>query len=267
MKPLEPSLRLLSALVCVLAGVVAQAAPTSPENAFGARKKQSGALVGIFYDLKQTQQRQPVPGAAENYEKALDEFMVAGFDETLLNKYFRAALPLYSTQFSVQHMSAAAAPQAFGVDGVVKPSLWVVHYKGQISPPADGTYRFVGGADDVLIVAINRKVVLAGQLPTTKFPRLNWSEPADAGPRTAALNEARYGNWIDLKADKPVDIDLLVGERPGGVFYGVLLYEKRGEVYGKNGEGRAILPLFQVASQPANTNRYLTNRPPWKCWE
>lgn len=253
---------LAAALAC------ASSASAQAESVFGARKKKSGALVGIFYDLKQTQQRQPVPNALENYPKALDEFMVAGFDETLLNRYFRAALPLYSTQFSVQSMSAAAAPQAFGVDSVVKPSLWVVHYKGQISPPADGTYRFVGGADDVLIVAINRKVVLAGQLPTTKFPKLNWTQPSDAGPRVAAMNEAVYGDWLDLKANTPVDIDLLVGERPGGVFYGVLLYEKRGETYPKNSNGRAILPLFQLAPQPApNSQRLLTNQPPWKCWE
>ena len=89
----------------------------------------------------------------------------------------------------------------------------------------------------------------------------------DAGRRPAALNEARYGDWIELKAGQPVDIDILVGERPGGVFYGVLLYQKRGETYGVDHEGRPILPLFQVAAQPMAENSFLTNRPPWKSWE
>ncbi len=257
----------LGVCFCVLEFVVTLHAQPA-ESAFGRREGGTTSLIGIFYDLKQNQQRQPVPNAAENYSNAIDEFLVAGFDEALFNRYFRAALPLYTTQFAINNMSADVAPKAFGVEGVVKPQLWVVHYKGQVAPPVSGTYRFVGNFDDMLVVAINRKVVLVGNRPDTRFPKLGWKEPAEAAglPRPAANQFSKYGNWIELEADQPVDIDILIGERPGGDFYGVILVEKKGEIYGNNGEGRPILPLLQVAPNPMRDNRFITDRPTWTCF-
>lgn len=235
------------------------------EATLGSSERKGATLIGIFYDLKQTQQHEPIPEFAQHYTASLDEFFVSGFDEALLNRFFRAATPLYTTQLATPHMSADVAPKAFGVEDVVKPSYWVVHYKGQIAPPSDGTYRFVGNFDDLLVVAINRKVVLDGSHPTTRFPLLAWKEPVDRGPKVAANDLAKYGNWINLKAGKPVDIDILIGERPGGLFYGVLLYEKRGETYPIQGN-QIILPLFQTAENPSQDNRFLTDRPLWKCF-
>ena len=244
------------------------AAAATPDNVFGRSERQGATLIGIFYDLKQTQQRESVPNAGQNYTPSLDEFVVSGFDETLLNRFFRAALPLYTTQLAIPMMSADGAPKAFGVENVVKPSYWAVHYKAQISPPTDGTYRFVGNFDDLLVVAINRKVVLEGNRPDTQFVKLGWKEATDKGPRVAANHLAKYGDWIDLKAGQPVDIDILIGERPGGQFHGVILYEKKGETYPRDPNGEALLPLFQTAATPAPPDaKFLTDRPPWTCVE
>lgn len=246
--------------------------PTGPlraqeESVFGRSERKGATLIGIFYDLKQTQQREPIPEFARRYSTSIDEFVVAGFDEALLNRFFRAALPLYTTQLAIPMMNANGAPKAFGVEGMVKPSYWVVHYKGQVAPPADGTYRFVGNFDDLLLVAINRKVVLDGSRPDTRFPRLAWKEPADKGPRVAANELSRYGDWVELKAGKPVDIDIIIGERPGGQFHGVILYEKKGETYPRTNGSQILLPLFQTAESTKTDSRYLTDRPPWKCFD
>lgn len=260
-------IRLLAALS--FAGTfatIAHAAP-SESDVFGRAERKGATLIGIFYDLKQTQRREPIPEYARTYAPSIDEFLVAGLDEALLNRFFRAAKPLYTTQFAIPMMNAAGAPKAFGVEGVVKPSYWVVHYKGQVAPPADGTYRFVGNFDDLLVVAVDRKVVLEGNRPDTRFPKLAWKEAADKGPRVAANELSKYGNWIALKANQPVDIDILIGERPGGQFHGVLLYEKQGETYPRDGRGQIILPLFQLAPKPMEESRFATDRPPWKCFD
>jgi hypothetical protein len=246
----------------VTAGCLAQ-----DDSVFGRSERRAATLIGIFYDLKQTQRREPIPDFAKTYAPSLDEFLISGFDEALLNRFFRAATPLYTTQFAIPMMNANGAPKAFGVDGVVKPSYWVVHYKGQVAPPADGIYRFVGNFDDLLIVAINRKVILDGSRPDTKFPRLGWTEPADKGPKVAINTLSKYGDWIELKAGQPVDIDILIGERPGGQFHGVVLYQKKGETYPVNERGQAVLPLFQLADNPMNNPRILTDRPPWTCFD
>ena len=248
------------------AGAAALARAEEP-GVFGRSERGTAALVGIFYDLKQTQQREPIPGGGKDYAKIIDDFLVSGLDEALFNRFFRAGLPLYTTQIAIGRMSADAAPKAFGVEGVVKPRDWVVHYKGQIAPPEDGTYRFVGAADDMLTVAINRKVVLVGNLPDTRFPLLNWKLPAGQGPATAAHKGAKYGDWIELRADRPVDIDILIGERPGGMFNALLLYQKKGETYPVTKRGEVILPLFQVAPVAMQDATFLTNHPPWRCVE
>lgn len=247
--------------------IVSTSAAAQAEDAFGTRERQAATLVGILYDLKQTQRGEPIPKFQSNFPKALDEFLVSGFDEALLNRYYRAALPLYTTQLSIRRMNAAAAPRAFGVEDVVKPSYWLVHYKAQVAPPADGTYRFVGNFDDVLIVAINRRVVLNGSRPDTKLPRIDWREAADKGPRVAANGLAAYGDWLELKAGEPVDIDIIIGERPGSSFYGVLLYQKKGETYPLNAKGHIILPLFQIAPRPDDNPLYLTDRPAWTSFD
>jgi hypothetical protein len=250
----------------LFAGVLAEVRGEEPA-AFGRSERGGAALVGIFYDLKQTQRREPVPGNGRDYTRFIDEFLVAGLDEALFNKFFRAGLPLYTTQIATGRLNAESAPKAFGVEGVVKPRNWVVHYKGQIAPPGDGTYRFVGAADDVMAVAVNRRVVLVSNQPSSKFPLLDWKPPAGQGPRPAAHAGAKYGDWIELRADRPVDIDILIGERPGGVFNALLLYEKKGETYPRNNKGEIILPLFQVAALPMDDTRYLTDRAPWRCFE
>jgi hypothetical protein len=258
---------LLCSLVIASSSLLVRPAAAAEESVFGRNERRAATLIGIFYDLKQTQQREPIPNFAKTYSTSLDEFLVSGFDEALLNRFFRAATPLYTTQFAIPMMSANGAPKAFGVEGVVKPSYWVIHYKGQIAPPADGTYRFVGNFDDVLIVAINRKVILDGSRPDTRFPRLGWKEPADKGPKVAINDMSKYGDWIDLKAGQPVDIDILIGERPGGQFHGVVLYQKKGETYPTAPNGQAILPLFQLAEKPMDNSRILTDRPPWTCFD
>lgn len=258
---------IFSLLAFSASGFFTTSASAQEDSVFGRTERKGATLIGIFYDLKQTQRREPIPDFAKSYTKSLDEFLVSGFDEDLLNRFFRAATPLYTTQLAIPMMSASGAPKAFGVEGVVKPSYWVVHYKGQIAPPSDGFYRFVGNFDDLLVVAINRKVVLDGSRPDTKLTRLNWKEPADKGPRVAANELAKYGDWVELKAGQPVDIDILIGERPGGQFHGIVLYEKRGETYAPSANGQAILPLFQTAENPKPDHRYLTDRPPWKCFE
>lgn len=245
---------------------VAHAAP-SEVDVFGHAERKGATLIGIFYDLKQTQRREPIPEYARTYAASIDEFLVSGLDEALLNRFFRAAKPLYTTQLAIPTMNAAGAPKAFGVEGVVKPSYWVVHYKGQVAPPADGTYRFVGNFDDLLVVAVGRQVVLEGNRPDTRFPKLAWKEAADKGPRVAANQLAKYGQWVTLKAGQPVDIDIIIGERPGGVFHGVLLYEKQGETYPRDERGQIILPLFQLAPKPMEDPKFTTDRPPWTCFD
>lgn len=206
-------------------------------------------MVGILYDLKQDQARKPMKMNNPAYGQLVDEFIASGWDEGVLNRYFRAARPLYTTQIFIPLMSAGAAPKAFEVEKIVKPMYWLVHYKGQVSAPTSGAWRFWGYGEEVCSVAINGKNVLLSNWREITTPTVNWKSSEPPGQKVAAGN-LRAGDWMELKAGQVVDIDVLIGERGGGVFCAFLLIEKRGETYEKI-NGQPILPVFQLA--PHNT--------------
>jgi hypothetical protein len=216
-------------------------------NVFGRTDNSEAGLIGILYDFKQTQKRQPTGVKASEYGGILNEFLSKDWSESVLNRYFRATRPLYATQIFMPLMDAGRAPQAFDMEKVIKPSAWVVVYKGQVSPPEDGTYRFVAYADDVIAVAVNGKLVVVGGRPDTLKHLQGW-KGSQPGPRVEAANgQLSYGDWITLKKDEPIDLDVLVGERPGGSFCAFLLYEKEGAEYPKDAKGIPKYPIFQLA--------------------
>ena len=128
---------------------------------FGFREsKGGGALVGKFYDLKQLKNGTPSKLDQDNgYPTELAKF-VNGWNESTLSKYFVGPNPLYTTQIFIPKMNADQGPLAFSLGGRVQPKMWVVHYKGNVIPTESGTFRFVGMADDVLVVRFNGRVVL-----------------------------------------------------------------------------------------------------------
>ncbi len=246
----------LAIIALLLVAIGARAAdPNAAANLFGQRGKDGKGLIAILYDLKQTQDRQPTGMQRNGYPQVIEKFLAGGWDESALDKYFRCTTPLYATQIFIPLIPANAAPVAFGVESVVNPSLWVIHYKGQVSPPEDGAYRFVGYADDLLTVAIDGEIVCIGSRKGCDFPQL-WTSPEPARPKVAN-GTLVYGDWIRLKKDTPVDLDVLVGEQPGGEFCAFLLYQKQGDTYSADASGNPILPVFQLApaeipASPAN---------------
>jgi hypothetical protein len=249
---------------CLWAGMRINASAAGP-GVFGQSTQSEAALMGIFYDLKQTQDHQHTNVDPLSYWKVLDEFFSKQWDDAVLDRYYRGSKPLYTTQVFIPNMNANLAPKAFGADPSVKPSRWIIHYKAQISPPENGTYRFVGGADDLLAVAVNGKTELIsplGSLAPKVFPMTGWSA---SEPRDGLLTK---GDWVEMKKAEIIDLDLIIGERPGGNFNAFLMIEKQGVVYAKDKHNHEMLPVFQVAAfdtprPTGNTPSFATGFPPW----
>lgn len=239
MKPC-PRSAVFSAVLATLVALAGVSRGVAQEGgAFGSSNKTGeAALIGILYDFKQTQQRQPTKETERTYKGILVEFFKSDWDEAVLNRYFRVTRPVYTTQISIPGMNADEAPKAFGVADVVQPRLWVVHYKGQVAPPEGGLYRFSGYADDIIAVRVNGRLVLVAGRPDCQPPSSVWKAPEADGP-----GDLRHGDWIALKAGEVVDFDVLIGERPGGQFSAQLLVSKQGASFGG---GRP--PLFKLAA-------------------
>lgn len=233
---------LFVALLVFLLPISAQ----NTESLFGKKESSGGALIGIIYDLKQDQKRRPTGISQEEYIATVAKFLDKNWDESVLNRYFRAARPLYATQIFIPMMRALEAPKAFDVANVMKAAAWVVHYKGQVSPPEDGVYRFICYADDMMAVGINGRTVCNGSRRDTPYP--GWKSPEKEIAGKAANGELIYGDWIRMGKSDPIDLDIIVGERPGGGFCAFLMYQKQGTDYPKEGN-RILFPIFKLASQ------------------
>ncbi len=236
---LVPVNRILPCLLVLLALVLPGRAGESAN--FGSEKVDGSGLIAILYDFKQDQERNRLPPS--DYAQTVREFLVKGWDEGVLDKFLRVTRPLYATQIFIPRISANSAPKAFGVDKVVEPSRWLIHYKGQVSPPEDGVYRFVGYADDIMTVGVDGTTVLIGarfRLDDVWAPKEPPGAPVPDGARLT------YGDWIPMKKGEPVDLDVLVGEVPGAAFCAFLLFQKQGVEYPKTESGDLILPVFQL---------------------
>ncbi len=284
---------------------------------FGSSKSRGtgNEFIGHFYDLKQTPQHELTPigklaeentydgEAQELYTQAINKFIRSGMKASALKSFYVAPKQKFATSFNLPPMDASEAPKAFGVEAQVKPSYWICVYRGKIAAPADGKYRFVGFADDVLVVRVKRHVVLDASWPAhigkitdwhssdensrkfqinrndfgevtggdwnSMFQKLSQGYKAGEnfgsilsqiktpdgqsysahGNYIAAANRLVLGDWIDLKKGQRVDMEVLIGEIPGGAFGCRLLVQQKGVSYpmvDSDAGPRPVLPVFKT---------------------
>ncbi len=231
-------------------------------SAFGLTNGKGLGLEGYFYDLKQTSNGLPTETTVANYPNIIADFMNTGWKDNYFIKYFKAPKPMYLPQLYIPYMLAAEGPAAFGVEKLVKPKLWVVLYKGKIKVDHTAQYRFVGYADDVCEVAIDKQTVLDGSYrststthipipdvvkhPATDFYKYEFATTIPEIPHV--IFKFPCGDWVTLEEGKIYEMDVLIGEHPGGTFGCWLFVERKGSSYDTSSKGSPILPLFRVSN-------------------
>jgi hypothetical protein len=247
-----------------------------PLSLFGA--PDGSGLEGDFYDLKQTADRQPTGMAPEKMRPMMAKYFAQGWDDSMLQPYYKSQSPLYSDVLAISTRLSEEAPKAFGLENEVQPALWVIHYHGKVMAPQEGDYRFMGFGDDFLEVRIKGALVLdAGWVSISlkadlrqSFPNV-WSqfyskagegkgdEMPGMGPANGLL---KMGPTFHMDAAEPVDMDVLIGDQGGEIAY-FLLIEKVGNNYETLPDGTPVLPLFQLNNNPAPTFQSNEEHPPY----
>jgi hypothetical protein len=224
---------------------------------FGLRNAKG--LAGTFIDLKQAPDHKPtgigkdpskVPYHDLPYEAAVKQFVSSGFQKTAVERFFQGSSPIFAQQIFIPGIHAEDGPKAFSLEKVVQPSRWVVVYRGKVRAPESGTFRFVGWADDVLVVRFNRNLVLDGSFANVSSWRRKRVYRYDFPHSGFAYDGFVVGDAVSVTKDLTYDIEIMIGESPGGHFYAQLLMEKVGEKYQKDKAGNPILPIFRVADVP-----------------
>lgn len=220
---------------------------------FGSSNSNSGGLKGYIYDLKQSPKNKPLPYSPASFVTSARNLIENQFDESAFKDYFKAPTPLYLTRLAVPMAPAEDGPSFFKAEKEIQPRGWIAHYRGTLTVPKTGTYRFSGGGDDFVHVMINGKTVF------NYYQTLESLDPKNKGylpeqpterrkaPFTRAGWWIRYGEWVKLRAGDQINVDIAVGETPGGQVGFLLQLEEKGVNYEMFNEGNPILPLFTTA--------------------
>ncbi len=227
---------------------------------FGGGQTIGNDFVGTFYDFKRDRSGKPLMAGMDpdNYHKLLMKFFRNNWKPSVFSRYYRSPKKLYATTFMIPPMFSTAAPAAFG-EPDTGGWLWAVNYEGQLVYKDDITFRFWGFADDIMMIRVDGKIVLSacwhdkpdgsgnGNNSQTFFSPLWQTHSPDSNRYWLGNNGSIVGDWITLKAGEPVDMDVLIGESPGGIFCAMLLVEVKGEKYERGPQGNPVLPIFKTA--------------------
>jgi len=247
------------------------------KNPFGMINPDKDALVGSFYDLKQTKDGKPTGMTDTKMREELMDITRRGFKDSVFDKYFKAPRKLYQTKLYIPTMPADAAPAAFEVQNEVQSRMWAVVYRGAVKAPKTGTFRFVGESDDFLVVRFNNRPVFdfgytmagtgihvngrAGDFNGTNDNPQLAKEVRRLTPMTLPIQFYKYvnsqkhnqsigglavGPAFQVEAGRTYPIEIMTGEIPGGSFSVELLIEEIGFNYQKDAAGAPILPLFRM---------------------
>jgi hypothetical protein len=208
-----------------LTGTQGSSGGGGPISFFGLRESGGGSFAGTLYDLKQSQTHRTTNMTEEKYGSIVTSFLKGGWNDSAFHDFYKAPQTLYNAQIFTPYMPADEGPNAFHVSGEVKPKLWVALYKGRVSPPETGTYHFVGTGDDLLLVRFNGQVVLDGSWNSHGVSSI--AAKYDYG-FSKIPNQFVKGPAVSVKVGNFYDMEVLIGEQPGGEFFADLLVEKDG---------------------------------------
>jgi hypothetical protein len=216
-------------------------------SVFGATQSIGNDFEGIVYSLLRDRRGGLVPMDRDQFRDILRKYVLSGWDNSLLARYYQCPKKLYTTHFMVPTIPTALAPTAFGNPKLEEYYLFA-KYEGKLVYPEDIRFRFWGVGDAYIFVNVNGKEVLMSAWHF-HHPWFFWWTSTAGGDRTYLLGNQLMvvGDWIELKAGEPVDMKVLFGEWLGGHVSGMLLVEVDGVEYPNSRHNGPLLPAFKTA--------------------
>lgn len=227
----------------------------------------AGDMVGMFVDLSRDAKGKLRPEMQTNnrYKQLFKDvkFMLEkDFGREAFAPFHVLPQRVYLSHLVLPYVKSAIGPTTYKVEkSVQKGAPWVAVYKGQLQPEESGTYRVAGFYDDVLVVRVNGKEVLefawdsrndGANKPTAIASGWVQKDATVAGKhkmRGFQNTPLTYSDWFELSADRPVPVEILIGDNggdgaEGGLTGGILLLEKKGQKYATTADGLPLLPPF-----------------------
>ncbi|MCF7847906.1 MAG: hypothetical protein K9M45_03560, partial [Kiritimatiellales bacterium] len=217
-------------------------------SVFGSGRTIGNDFVGTFYDFKRDRRGRTGIMDPDKFTHELKEFVRNGWKPSSIARYYRSPKKLYATTFAIPPILSSVAPAAFDEADTVG-YCWMAHYKGQLVHKDGITFRFWGMGDDIMVIRVDGKLVLNACWPgdTEGAIAHDWhSTSSDSRKYRLGNNDAVIGDWITLEPGVPQNMEVMIGEVPGGVFCAMLVVEEKGVEYEKNSQSGPVLPIFKT---------------------
>ncbi|QBG46745.1 hypothetical protein EGM51_04795 [Verrucomicrobia bacterium S94] len=174
------------------------------------------------------------------------EYARKGFKKSVLAPYYRSAKKLYTTHFIVPQVPSRMAPGLFG-EPDKEGDCFFVNYKGKLVYHEDIKFRFWGSGDGYISVMVDGEHVLLNGWDARLEVLDYWqSSDSQSGKHYCVGMGMAVGDWIELKAGEPKDMEIFFGEWGGGIMSAALLVEVEGVEYPQTKWGGPLLPAFKT---------------------
>jgi hypothetical protein len=165
----------------------------------------------------------------QNQGKLVSEFLNGNWDESILQRYYMSQDALTAFQFCIPYVNEMEALKDFGVENEIKPTHFVIHYKGYVKAPRDGEFRFrsdPGTAQCGMYIRYDGMNVLG--VPLSVFHDMSaFRYPPTPGEKDGPRHGV--GRWFRTEAGKRVPVEFLMENGPTGLTAVVYIEERHPE--------------------------------------
>ena len=215
-------------------------------SVFGGAQSIGNDFEGTIYHLLYDRKGGLIPMDQDQFMLELRSYARAGFKKSKLSRYYQSPKKLYTTHFMVPPIVAPVAPDAFGIPDL-ESYFFFVNYQGKLVYKEDIRFRFWGVGDAYVSVLVDGEHVLLNGWDGRLVQLDYWqSSDADSDKYYLGNQTMHVGDWIELKAGEPVDMEVFFGEWVGGQVACMLLVEVDGVEYPQSRQGGPLLPAFKT---------------------
>lgn len=216
-------------------------------SVFGAGQSIGNDFVGQVYHLRYDRRGGKI--SSMDLDPFLDivrNYARSGFKKSKLNRYYRSPKKLFTTHFIVPQVPSRMAPGLFG-EPDKEGDCFFVNYSGKLVYHEDIRFRFWGSGDAYINVFVDGEHVLLNGWEDRLAVLDYWqSSDSDTDKYSCVGMRMAVGDWIELKAGVPKDMEIFFGEWGGGIMSAALLVEVEGVEYPESNQQGPLLPAFKT---------------------
>lgn len=168
----------------------------------------------------------------KNHAAVINEFLNKNWDESVLKRYYESKEALTAFQIFIPKTPSEQALKAFGAEREIKPTHFVIYYKGTVRAPRDGDFRFraVVRYNCGMFVRFDGMNVFGARAnPLYDITKFKFPDTDKKLKGIASYYDNDKGRWFHVEAGKKYPIEIMIENGPGDFFECLMIEERSPE--------------------------------------